>query len=202
MSDGFSPRENESSRRIVNVPNGISLVRLLLSPVLFTAIASQWHRTACSLFVIISLSDVLDGWWARKFNQVTAVGRVLDPLLDKVVVCGAMILLASSRGEIDSAIVSWMAVVVVVRELVVTAIRSELERMGHDFSAGVSGKLKMVLQCAGITMELCTRIWPSQSLHDATVWIILAAVIATIYSGVEYFIVAWRVVQKQGEKRS
>ena len=191
MSDGFSPRENESSRRIVNVPNGISLVRLLLSPVLFTAIALQWHRMACSLFVIISLSDVLDGWWARNFNQVTAVGRVLDPLLDKVVVCGAMILLASSRGEIASAIVSWMAVVVVVRELVVTAIRSELERLGHDFSAG-----------AGITMELCTRIWPSQSLHDATVWIILAAVIATIYSGVEYFIVAWRVVQKQGEKRS
>ncbi|MDO7678023.1 MAG: CDP-alcohol phosphatidyltransferase family protein, partial [Pirellulales bacterium] len=86
-------------------------MRLLLSPVLFTAIAVQWHRTACSLFIIISLSDVLDGWWARKFNQVTAVGRVLDPLLDKVVVCGAMILLASSRGEIASAIVSWMAVV-------------------------------------------------------------------------------------------
>jgi len=83
--------------------------------------------------------------------QVSRLGRIFDPLVDKVIVCGTFVLLADRTG---SAILPWMALVIVVRELVVTAIRAEMERTGLDFSAAWSGKLKMVFQCAAIGLEL------------------------------------------------
>jgi len=95
----------------------------------------------------------VDGWYVRRFGQVSRLGRILDPLVDKVLVCGAWVLLATPEGPIAP----WMALVVVVRELVVTAVRAEMERAGHDFSAGLAGKLKMVMQCAAVVLELATR---------------------------------------------
>jgi CDP-diacylglycerol--glycerol-3-phosphate 3-phosphatidyltransferase len=88
-----------------------------------------------------------------------------------------------------------MAVVVVVRELVVTAVRAEMERTGHDFSAGLSGKLKMVLQCGAIALELFVRCAPGASfggidLRQAAGVVTWAAVVTTIYSGVEYLVSA------------
>ena len=86
-----------------------------------------------------------------------------------------------------------MAVVVVVRELVVTAVRAEMERLGEDFSAGPAGKLKMVLQCLAIGLELAARAWPEVSLggialRPAASVVSWAAIVATVWSGLEYLL--------------
>jgi CDP-diacylglycerol--glycerol-3-phosphate 3-phosphatidyltransferase len=179
--------------RVWTVPNIISTARLFLAVVLFVAIERELCQPALVLFLVAASTDWVDGWWARRFGQVSRLGRILDPLVDKVIVCGAFILLAARDGS--SAILPWMAVVVVVRELVVTAVRAEMERTGHDFSAGLSGKLKMVLQCGAIALELFVRCAPGASfggidLRQAAGVVTWAAVVTTIYSGVEYLVSA------------
>ena len=141
-------------------------------------------------------TDWVDGWCARRFGQVSRLGRILDPLVDKVIVCGSYALLAGA----GSAIAPWMVVVVVVRELVVTAIRAEMEKAGHDFSAALSGKLKMVLQCGTIALVLAERAWPGFVLGGLPLavlagWAAWAAVAATVWSGLEYLMAARPLVR-------
>jgi len=181
--------------RIWTVPNVISLTRLVLAIILFAVIegvAGGQPLAALVLFVVAAATDWVDGWYARRFDQVSRLGRIFDPLVDKVIVCGTFVLLADRTG---SALLPWMAVVIVVRELVVTAIRAEMERAGRDFSAGWSGKLKMVFQCVAIGLELGSRVWPELaagglSVHAAAVAVAWLAVLTTIWSGGEYIIAA------------
>lgn len=183
----------DSLNRVWTVPNLLSAARLLLAIVLFGVIEQERYALATVLFLVAASTDWVDGWWARRFGQVSRLGRIFDPLVDKVIVCGGFILLAARAG--GSAILPWMAVVVVVRELVVTAVRAEMERSGLDFSAAFSGKLKMVLQCAAIALELVARAWPGQTVEGveirtlavAAAWI---AVASTVWSGVEYLVAA------------
>jgi CDP-diacylglycerol--glycerol-3-phosphate 3-phosphatidyltransferase len=175
--------------RVWTVPNVLSAARLVIAIACFVAIERAAWGGALGLFLVAASTDWVDGWWARRFGQISRLGRIFDPLVDKVLVCGAFVLLAA-RGE-ASAIAPWMAVVVVLRELVVTAVRAEMERMGHDFSAGLSGKLKMVLQCAAVALELAARTWPEAAiggveLRTAATGAAWAAVITTAWSGVEY----------------
>ena len=188
--------------RVWTVPNMLSAARLLLALVLFAAIEWQVWSAALGLFLVAASTDWVDGWWARRFNQVSRLGRIFDPLVDKVIVCGAFVLLAGRGGA--SAILPWMAVVVVVRELVVTAVRAEMERAGHDFSAGPAGKLKMVLQCLAIALELAARAWPEAAIGgvgvaEAAGWVAWAAVATTIYSGLEYLVAARGLVTGAGQ---
>jgi CDP-diacylglycerol--glycerol-3-phosphate 3-phosphatidyltransferase len=177
--------------RILTVPNVLSLLRLVLALVLFGVMERGAWGPATWLFVVAASTDWVDGWYARRFGQVSRLGRIFDPLVDKVIVCGAYVLLAERGGA--SAIAPWMAVVVIVRELVVTAVRAEMERVGEDFSAGPVGKLKMVLQCVAIGLELAARAWPETTLGGiglrpvATV-VSWGAIVATIWSGLEYLL--------------
>jgi CDP-diacylglycerol--glycerol-3-phosphate 3-phosphatidyltransferase len=175
------------------VPNLLSLGRLILAVVFFGAVERGSWPAALGLFAVAASTDWVDGWWARRYGQVTRLGRIFDPLVDKLLVCGGFILLAD-RGD-TAAIRPWMAVVVVMRELVVTAVRAELERSGRDFSAVFSGKLKMVLQCAAILLELGARAFPTAApaglpLRPLAAAATLAAVAATVWSGVEYLVAA------------
>ncbi len=183
--------------RVWTVPNLLSAARLALAIVLFVAIEQGWQQAALALFLVAASTDWVDGWWARRFHQVSRLGRIFDPLVDKVIICGAYVLLAAAT---ETAIAPWMAVVVVVRELVVTAVRAEMERAGRDFSAAFSGKLKMVLQCAAVALELAARAWPEWqpaailpavgSLRQLATVVSWAAVIATVWSGLEYLVAA------------
>ena len=182
--------------RIWTVPNILSLVRLALAIVFFVAWEQGRGTAAFWLFVVAASTDWIDGWYARRFGQVSRLGRILDPLVDKVIVCGAYTLLAAA----GTAIAPWMAVVVVVRELAVTAIRAEMEKAGHDFSAGVSGKLKMVLQCLAIALVLAARAWPAVAvagvpIGTAATWVAWAAVVATVWSGIDYLVAARPLVR-------
>src|SRR6185369_14028873 len=124
-----------------NLPNQLTVLRLLLSVVLFALIALQYFLAGVVVFIVAAGTDWLDGYFARKYGQVTNLGRILDPFVDKIIICGSFVFLVA---EPDSGVQAWMAVFVVGRELLVTALRSYLEGEGADFSAVMSGKLKML----------------------------------------------------------
>lgn len=182
------------SARILNVPNQLTALRLLLSVVVFVLIPLRFYFSATIVFVIAAATDWIDGYWARRYGQVTKVGRVFDPFVDKIIICGAFILLVA---EPASGVAGWMAVMVVGREMLVTALRSFIEQSGGDFSAQMAGKLKMVLQCVAVAASLIV-LWQSTSqpppawltiTRDLAVW---AAVVSTVYSGIGYVMAAAR----------
>lgn len=193
-----------ASTDVLTVPNVISGVRLLVSAAVFVLLALQWWGWGLAAFVLAASTDAVDGWYARRYNAISVLGRVLDPLVDKVLVCGTYVMLAAvpATGGQPGAIVAWMAVVVVVRELVVTGVRGEMERQGIDFSAGFTGKLKMILQSVAIAADMIVRGDLAASLGEGlagglattasvTAWI---AIVLTIWSGLEYLWAARRVL--------
>jgi CDP-diacylglycerol--glycerol-3-phosphate 3-phosphatidyltransferase len=196
-----------TSNTIFNVPNVITAVRFALSIVVFVLIPCEQYLAAMIVFVIAAATDWVDGWWARKFGQVTKLGRMFDPFVDKIIICGTFIFLAA---EPASGVAPWMAVVVVGREMLVTAIRGFIEQQGGDFSAQMAGKLKMVFQCVAVAASLLALrhyqqlaslanplpAWLFWTLH-VSVWL---AVVLTIYSGVEYIIAAARILSRQGRQ--
>jgi CDP-diacylglycerol---glycerol-3-phosphate 3-phosphatidyltransferase len=188
---------------LFNLPNQLTSLRLALSLVLFVLIAWEYYLLALACFIVAAGTDWLDGYFARKWNQVTTLGRILDPFADKVIICGTFILLAAvpEMHAVPWGLRAWMVVVIVGRELLVTALRSFLEQRGSDFSAKMSGKLKMALQCvaAGFCLYYLSYASPlADAPHAirlgmvATVW---AAVVLTIYSGVVYIHVAVRLLR-------
>lgn len=194
-----------------NVPNQLTVARLVLSVLCFLFLTFDSYLIGLILFVIAAGTDWVDGFWARRYGQITQLGRILDPFADKIVICGTFIYLAAvpptNSGRSASEIAAWMAVVVVARELLVTALRSMAEGQGTDFSAQWAGKWKMVFQCLAAAASLA-RLWyygfdsgswttppPSWStwLLRLAVWI---AVLLTIYSAWGYIVAAWRLLKK------
>jgi CDP-diacylglycerol--glycerol-3-phosphate 3-phosphatidyltransferase len=205
-------KSSEVSSVVVNVPNTLSFIRLLLSFVVFALL--PWRTPTTDLAALISFlvavsTDWIDGWWARKFNQITKVGRVLDPFVDKIIICGTFIILAAEQrqaGQDGFGIAGWMAVVVVGREMLVTALRSAIEQGGGDFSAKWSGKWKMVFQCgAVVAANLCLyyadtkESIPAWLKYSTLAWVWLA-VVSTVYSGIEYIIAAWKLMLRNASQ--
>jgi CDP-diacylglycerol--glycerol-3-phosphate 3-phosphatidyltransferase len=176
---------------VLNVPNQLTLARLVLSVVVFALIGLRFYATATITFVIAASTDWIDGYYARKYGQVTKLGRILDPFVDKIIICGSFIYLAA---EPHSGIAAWMAVLVVAREILVTALRSFIEQSGGDFSATMSGKLKMVFQCVAVVASLVAlKVGdpPRPAWLDWTLLIsVWVAVVSTVYSGAVYVLAA------------
>ncbi len=140
------------STKTLNLPNAITVARLILSFVVFGLIThGQWWITTTILFIVAVLTDVLDGWLARRNNQITVFGRIMDPFVDKVIICGTFLFLIPYP---ESGVTTWMTLALIVREMFVTSLRSILEQRGKDFSAKFTGKLKMGLQCVAIPFSL------------------------------------------------
>jgi CDP-diacylglycerol--glycerol-3-phosphate 3-phosphatidyltransferase len=133
---------------IFNVPNQLTAARLALAIVLFILIAGHSWLWCLVVFAAAAVTDWLDGYLARKQGLVSALGRVFDPLVDKVLICGAFIFLLGVPGE--AGLAPWMVTVVVARELIITGLRSFMENRGAAFGADWLGKLKMGLQCASL----------------------------------------------------
>jgi CDP-diacylglycerol--glycerol-3-phosphate 3-phosphatidyltransferase len=143
------------------------------------------------VFVVAVSTDWVDGYWARRFNQVTKLGRVLDPFVDKVIICSVFIYLSSTP---DAGIPAWATVIVIGRELLVTALRGAVEGAGGDFSASLSGKWKMVAQCivAGASL-LALHQEQSVSWVVMTRWtFLIIAILLTLQSAVGYIVTAFR----------
>ena len=182
--------------RLVNVPNGLTISRVPLTILICTFIEFRLWPAALALFVVAAVTDMIDGWWARRFGQLSTFGRVFDPLTDKILIGGAFIFLIPVE---HSAMRPWMAAVVIGRELLITGVRGYVESLGKKFGADWFGKLKTILQCAWLLavlfyLAIRDQAWseslegPAEMLHFGLLYAMLAA---TILSGLQY---CWKAV--------
>ena len=166
MTSAENPNPDSSQparlgRESLNLPNLITGSRLILALVLFAMIdiGGYWIASA-AMFVIAASTDWLDGYLARKYGQVTTLGRILDPFVDKIIVGGTFLFLLEKNGTgtdknvIASGVTAWMAIAVIGRKMFISSLRGFLEQQGKDFSASLSGKAKMLLQCVTVTASL------------------------------------------------
>jgi CDP-diacylglycerol--glycerol-3-phosphate 3-phosphatidyltransferase len=178
---------------IYNVPNALTSARFALAIAVMLLIPMQAYSAAVILFLIAASTDWMDGYWARKYGQVTKLGRIFDPFVDKIIICGTFIALVEVAG---SGVASWMATIIVARELLVTSLRGMIEGSGGDFSANQLGKWKMVVQCAAVVAILLGLIYPS--LHWIAVTgqgLLWAAILITLYSGYVYVVAAAKLMR-------
>jgi len=194
-------------------PNRITALRFLGALALFAVLAlwadvpveqvelhSRVLQLAFWLFIVTSVSDILDGWLARRGNLVTAFGRIADPFVDKVLVMGVMVFLAVlpwSRGFFPA----WVVVVLLAREFLVTAIRGYVEKLGVEFPADGFGKLKMLLQCfaVGIVMGLAAFRLPAEAerlIAQGAHLCVWATLVATLGSGLAYAFKTQRILKE------
>jgi CDP-diacylglycerol--glycerol-3-phosphate 3-phosphatidyltransferase len=181
-----------------NVPNQLTLARFVLALVLFWLIASRWWGWCLVVFLVAAFTDWLDGYLARLHNLTSTLGRNLDPLVDKLLMCGCYIFLLPLGAE-ERWLMPWMVTVVVGREMVITSLRSYMESAGGRFGADWLGKVKMGLQCAaviGVFLELISRsAWPESLavMRDWLPWLrdaaLYAMIVSTLLSGLQYL---WR----------
>ena len=159
--------------------NKIKLVRIAMIPffVVFALMDGvQWQALALALFCIASFTDFLDGYIARKYNQVTDFGKFVDPLADKLLVTAALVIFVG-----QGLLASWMVFIILAREFIITSLRNVAAAKGQVMAASWSGKVKtaatmvcvilMLLPLPDIVNEICTAV----------------IVLTTVYSGVEYF---------------
>jgi CDP-diacylglycerol--glycerol-3-phosphate 3-phosphatidyltransferase len=150
-------------------------------------------------FIVASLTDAIDGWWARRFNQMSTFGRVFDPLTDKILIGSAFIFLIGVDG---SAMAAWMAAVVIGRELLITGVRGYVESLGKKFGADWFGKLKTILQCSWLLAVLVFLTIREMSWAEP-LWnfvevvhygLLYAMIAATVLSGLQYCLKAWKLL--------
>src|SRR5262245_50915586 len=177
---------------VFNLPNQLTAARFVLAIVLFVLIELDQWIACIVVFAVAAFTDWLDGYLARKQGLVSTLGRNLDPLVDKVLTCGAFIFLIPKSG---SGLAPWMVTIVVARELVITSLRSYLENKGARFGADWLGKIKMVLQC-GTILAIFSFLQARDSgdrVLDALMWVrdisIYAMLVSTVLSGLQYL---WR----------
>jgi len=193
-------------RMIRMVPNILTLGRLvgtvgllamvLYSPRIAEEVRWKWLDAAFVLFVVSSLTDIIDGKIARKYNVTSRFGRMLDPLVDKILVCGAFIsfaLIGQPRlfdwGDTTQRVIHWSVVGIVIgRDAYVTVLRHIAEARGVDFSAVLSGKLKMFLQifAIGTIMVKMAHVQTAVWGYWFTSVTLIAMVAATVVSGLTY----------------
>ncbi len=179
---------------IYNVPNALTTVRFALAIAVLALIPMGNFVSALVLFTIAASTDWMDGYWARKYGQVTKLGRIFDPFVDKIIICGTFIALV---GVPDSGVLSWMATIMVGRELLVTSLRGIIEGGGGDFSANQLGKWKMVVQCAAVIAILLSLIYPTTPwLSAAGIGLLWSAIALTLYSGYVYVAAAAEVMRE------
>jgi CDP-diacylglycerol--glycerol-3-phosphate 3-phosphatidyltransferase len=190
----------EPSQGLANLPNQLTSIRLGLAFVLFALIHFQQWTAALAVFIVAAFTDWLDGHLARKHNLSSSLGRVYDPLVDKVLVLGTFAFFMESRGTGlpgDSGWNAVMLVAVMAREFVVTGLRGFLEERGARFGADRLGKAKMVVQCAAIVWILLAFRWAAAgAIGD---WVVrtrdvlnYAAVGLALASGAHYLALARR----------
>lgn len=195
------PKKGSIAAMRINIPNQITLGRLLLAIVFFAVLSCYkpldpnggWVLSASFwIFLVAVLSDILDGYLARTWKQVTSFGRICDPVVDKVIVCGAFVFFASElfhhpeKNVNLTGVQPWMVVLILVRELLVSAIRSYAESTGEEFAASWIGKAKMFVQSTCVCIILGVLAWYPDSLAWLRVAAVWTTVVVTAFSIIGY----------------
>lgn len=194
------------------LPNQLTLARLVLA-IIFSVLLSLWPHApgvlnlCFGVYIVAGITDILDGYLARRWKITSAFGRITDPFVDKVLVCGAFVLLAGNNyafgpntgayerglahwitGGMASGVQAWMVVVVIAREFIISGFRGYSESLGRKFPATSWGKLKMFSQSVAICASLLQMAnfpqaaW-AVNIKLITVWV---AVALTLISGLAY----------------
>ena len=171
----------------MNLPIALTLFRIVLVPLIIVFVVSSerlWVLIAAVIFVAASLTDWLDGRMARRRNQVTQFGTLLDPVADKLLVAAALVALV----QVDM-IGAWVAMVIIGRELAVTGLRGVALSMGVVVPASNLGKLKTVSQYVAITILILERGVPPEYVpfHLISFVVLWGALALTVVSGADYF---------------
>ena len=181
-------QEEESGLKksaIFNIPNKITLSRLFLAIVFFVLLTYRYFNVAFVIFLVAAASDWLDGYLARKWKLSTDLGRLVDPFVDKVIICGTFIIFVHLAKDI---IAPWMVIMIVAREFLVSSIRGFSESKGVKFASNIWGKTKMFIQSWTICAILLyyayfeNQDW-AEYMVSAFLWI---TIIITIGSGITY----------------
>ena len=190
----------------MNLPNALTIARIFFVPLLVAAlveenvtlhlfgvtVTNEW--LALAIFLIAAVTDLLDGYVARKWGQVTTIGTLLDPIADKLLISAALISLVQVH-----AVPGWMVILVVGREFAISGLRSIAAAEGYTIKASDLGKTKMVAQVTAISFLLISI--RHRPLATAAYWMMWLVVVFAITSAIEYFRKFWRKVDVRVKTR-
>lgn len=201
-------------RLVVNLPNSITLIRILCIPLLmwvlssgrFSSVNGERELLASALFIVAAMTDGIDGYLARRRDQVTTIGILLDPIADKLLIAAAFITLVQLN---PSLVPAWIAVVVVGREFLVSGLRSIAASEGFTIEASELGKLKMVVQIVSVVAVILDHRWKEWPVYGNYFfpihWIAYLAiwfmVFVSLVSAIDYFVAFWSKIDRRVVKR-
>ena len=190
----------------MNLPNALTILRIFFVPLLVAAlvddnlgfvvrgyaITNEW--LALAIFLSAALTDLLDGYLARRWKQVTTIGTLLDPIADKLLISAALISLVEVR-----VLPAWMAILIIGREFAVSGLRAIAAAERYTIKASDLGKTKMVSQVAAVSCLLVSVRHPE--MHRPGLWLMWAVIFFALLSAVSYFRKFWRKVDARIKKR-
>jgi len=177
--------EKLNRQQILSLPNGLTIVRVLAIPVILLLLF--YPERICQIittlfFLLVAVTDTLDGYLARRRGMVTTLGKFLDPLADKLLIVTALIALIPARG-----IPAWMVIVIVGREISVTGLRGIAASQGIVISASTLGKYKTVFEVASISCLILNGNYFSIDVLGIGIGLLWVALIVAVLSGIDYF---------------
>ncbi len=187
-----APPVEETAVKIFNIPNLLSLSRILSVPVFVLLMLEPNPVRALSAGIVFSLAsatDWLDGYLARKWGQVTKVGKLLDPIADKILIMSALVILVEIRPDV---VRSWIAIVIIGREFAVTGLRAIASSEGIIIPAENVGKYKVGAQITAVLSLLLDYYLTREWLRDLGAVALWLAMILSVYSAVQYFRTYWK----------
>jgi CDP-diacylglycerol--glycerol-3-phosphate 3-phosphatidyltransferase len=188
----------------MNLPLVLTLARVAAIPVVLALFylpvpyARQW---ACVLYSAAAITDALDGYLARKWNQTSKFGAFLDPVADKLMVAVCLVALLHAAppamSENMKGVLTAMVAIIIGREITVSALREWMAELGQRTSVGVSwvGKFKTGFQMTAIGMMIWEASWPILPWYDIGFSLLLIASVLTLYSMVQYLLAAWPMMR-------
>jgi CDP-diacylglycerol---glycerol-3-phosphate 3-phosphatidyltransferase len=209
----IGPAGNRRSVPVLNLPNSITLTRILSIPLLIWILTTSRFRGpdgmqelfASAVFIAAAITDGIDGYLARKRGQITTMGILLDPLADKLLIAAAFITLVQFNPRLVPA---WVAVVIIGREFLVSGLRSIAASAGFTIEASELGKFKMLVQIISVVAVILDhrwQEWPVGSYVFPVHWIAFLAiwfmVFLSLVSAIDYFAAFWAKIDRQVVKR-
>jgi CDP-diacylglycerol---glycerol-3-phosphate 3-phosphatidyltransferase len=185
-------RREQASTEIWNLPNALTLFRIFLVPVLVVVLLTKFRGreyAGLTIFLLAAITDFFDGWIARRRNQITRLGTLLDPIADKLLMSAAFI----SLVEMDPAHVpAWMVVIIIGREFAVTGLRSIAAQQGVTIAASPLGKGKMISQVIAISLLILGHeLGEFRLIGRLALWVVM---LFALVSAVDYFVKFARAV--------
>jgi len=186
------------------VPNMLTLVRIILIPVLVLVfyLPGQWHyQLSAAIFGLAALTDMLDGYLARRLRQISVFGAFLDPVADKLMVAVALVLLVQDN---PSPLFAVPAVVIIGREIAISALREWMSEIGERTKVAVSviGKIKTITQMVAIVLLLYKVPLGPLPTHDVGLVLLYVAAILTLWSMFVYLRAAWPILSGNSDADS